>query len=81
MSRPDRRHAALRGVADAIASLDGTYATGPDAGTGPADMADIGETTPHVFCGPAELGGSGDSSPHTALGTLAALHTGVTVEP
>ncbi|MGQ5633649.1 MULTISPECIES: Glu/Leu/Phe/Val dehydrogenase dimerization domain-containing protein [unclassified Streptomyces] len=69
----DRRHAVLRDVADVIASLDGAYATGPDVGTGPADMAVIGETTPHVFCRPAELGGSGDSSPHTALGALAAL--------
>ncbi|MER6736305.1 Glu/Leu/Phe/Val dehydrogenase family protein [Streptomyces puniciscabiei] len=70
---PDRRHAVLRDVAELIAALDGTYATGPDVGTGPADMAVIGETTPHVFCRPAALGGSGDSSPHTALGTLAAL--------
>ncbi|MER6070351.1 Glu/Leu/Phe/Val dehydrogenase dimerization domain-containing protein [Streptomyces sp. NPDC001817] len=70
---PERRHAVLQDVADVIASLDGTYAAGPDVGTGPADMAVIGETTPHVFCRPAELGGSGDSSPHTALGTLAAL--------
>jgi glutamate dehydrogenase/leucine dehydrogenase/GNAT superfamily N-acetyltransferase len=68
-----RRRDVLRDVADVIDSLGGAYATGPDVGTGPDDMALIGETTPHVFCRPAHLGGSGDSSPHTAQGTLAAL--------
>ncbi|MGN9788939.1 Glu/Leu/Phe/Val dehydrogenase dimerization domain-containing protein [Nonomuraea sp. ZG12] len=67
------RRAVLDDVADAIASLDGMYATGPDVGTTPQDMAVIGERTPHVFCRPAQHGGSGDSSPATALGTLAAL--------
>ncbi|MEU2746609.1 GNAT family N-acetyltransferase [Streptomyces collinus] len=68
-----RRRDVLHDVADVIASLGGVYATGPDVGTSPDDMALIGETTPHVFCRPAHLGGSGDSSPHTARGTLAAL--------
>ncbi|KAB2970858.1 Glu/Leu/Phe/Val dehydrogenase [Streptomyces sp. SS1-1] len=70
---PGRRDDVLRDVADVIASLGGKYATGPDVGTGPDDMALISETTPHVFCRPAHLGGSGDSSPHTAQGSLAAL--------
>ncbi|WP_329079956.1 MULTISPECIES: Glu/Leu/Phe/Val dehydrogenase dimerization domain-containing protein [unclassified Streptosporangium] len=70
---PVRRRHALYDVADVIASLDGRYATGPDVGTTPADMAIIGERTPHVFCRPARQAGSGDSSPHTATGTLAAL--------
>ncbi|MFF5533447.1 Glu/Leu/Phe/Val dehydrogenase dimerization domain-containing protein [Streptomyces cinerochromogenes] len=70
---PDRRRAVLDDVADTIESLGGAYATGPDVGTGPDDMAVIGRITPHVFCRPAHLGGSGDSSPHTARGTLAAL--------
>lgn len=68
-----RRRDALHDVGDAIAALDGAYSAGPDVGTSPADMAVIGEITPHVFCRPAEAGGSGDSSPHTADGTLAAL--------
>ncbi|WP_051865958.1 Glu/Leu/Phe/Val dehydrogenase dimerization domain-containing protein [Streptomyces griseus] len=68
-----RRRDVLHDVADVIASLGGVYATGPDVGTSPDDMASIGETTPHVFCRPAHLGGSGDSSPHTARGALAAL--------
>ncbi|MGW3206819.1 Glu/Leu/Phe/Val family dehydrogenase [Streptomyces sp. NPDC001135] len=68
-----RRRDVLRDVAEVIASLGGAYATGPDVGTSPDDMAVIGESTPHVFCKPTDLGGSGDSSPHTAQGTLAAL--------
>lgn len=63
----------LYDVADAIESLDGRYATGPDVGTSPQDMVVIGERTSHVFCKPAEHGGSGDSSPATASGTVAAL--------
>lgn len=70
---PVRRRHVLHDVADVISSLDGRYATGPDVGTSPADMAVIGERTPHVFCRPERQGGSGDSSPHTATGTLAAL--------
>jgi glutamate dehydrogenase/leucine dehydrogenase len=67
------RRAVLHDVGDVIAGLQGAYATGPDVGTGPADMDVIGERTPHVFCRPAQSGGSGDSSPHTAAGVIAAL--------
>ncbi|MEV4347346.1 Glu/Leu/Phe/Val dehydrogenase dimerization domain-containing protein [Actinoplanes sp. NPDC049596] len=67
------RAAALRDVGAVIEKLGGTYATGPDVGTGPDDMVTIGERTSHVFCRPAEAGGSGDSSPATAIGTVAAL--------
>jgi glutamate dehydrogenase/leucine dehydrogenase len=67
------RRAVLHDVADTIDSLGGQYATGPDVGTGPEDMAVIGERTPHVFCRPAATGGSGDSSVPTAIGVLAAL--------
>ncbi|MFG1703875.1 Glu/Leu/Phe/Val dehydrogenase dimerization domain-containing protein [Nonomuraea sp. M3C6] len=68
-----QRRNLLHDVADVIESLDGAYATGPDVGTTPVDMAVIGDRTRHVFCRPQEQGGSGDSSPHTAAGTLAAL--------
>ncbi|GAA2021655.1 amino acid dehydrogenase [Catenulispora yoronensis] len=70
---PGQRREVLLDVADAIEALGGIYATGPDVGTGPDDMALMGERTNHVFCKPTALGGSGDSSPHTADGTLAAL--------
>jgi leucine dehydrogenase len=67
------RRAALLDVGDAIDALGGAYATGPDVGTGPADMDTIAERTRHVFCRPVEHGGSGDSSGHTADGIMAAL--------
>jgi len=67
------RRAILHDVADTIESLGGEYATGPDVGTGPDDMAVIGERTRHVFCRPVAAGGSGDSSTPTAVGVLAAL--------
>lgn len=70
---PDERHDVLRDVGDAVESLGGRYGTGPDVGTGPADMVTIGERTRWVFCRPAERGGSGDSSGPTAEGVLAAL--------
>ncbi|KUL30872.1 Glu/Leu/Phe/Val dehydrogenase family protein [Actinoplanes awajinensis] len=63
----------LQDIGDLIASLHGAYATGPDVGTGPDDMAVIGERTDYVFCRPESAGGSGDSSLHTATGVLAAL--------
>lgn len=68
-----RRQAVLHDVADVIASLGGAYATGPDVGTDPTDMATIAERTPYVFCRPPQAGGSGDSSIQTAVGVLAAL--------
>jgi leucine dehydrogenase len=70
---PERRRAALLDAGDAIEALHGTYATGPDVGTGPADMDTIAGQTRHVFCRPVEHGGSGDSSGHTADGIMAAL--------
>ncbi len=68
------RRAVLHDAGDVIASLGGTYATGPDVGTGPDDMVTIAERTGHAFCRPVYAGGSGDSSGHTAVGVLAALH-------
>ncbi|GAA4957505.1 Glu/Leu/Phe/Val dehydrogenase family protein [Actinoplanes utahensis] len=64
------RRAVLHDVADVVEALGGVYSTGPDVGTGPDDMAVIGERTGHVFCRPS---GSGDSSPATAAGVMAAL--------
>jgi glutamate dehydrogenase/leucine dehydrogenase len=69
----ERRRDVLLDVGDAVESLGGRYGTGPDVGTGPADMVTIAERTRWVFCRPAEQGGSGDSSGPTAEGVLAAL--------
>lgn len=70
---PARRREVLLDVADAVESLGGLYATAPDVGTSPDDMAVIAERTRHVFCTPTEAGGSGDSSRHTADGVVSAL--------
>ncbi|MGI5230259.1 Glu/Leu/Phe/Val dehydrogenase dimerization domain-containing protein [Actinoallomurus sp. CA-142502] len=70
---PSLRRDVLHDVADAAASLDGRYATGPDVGTTPDDMTVIGERTGHVLGRPLGRGGSGDSSDPTATGALAAL--------
>lgn len=68
-----QRRDLLHDVGEVVEDLGGRYATGPDVGTAPEDMAVIGERTAHVFCRPRERGGSGDSSPHTATGVVAAL--------
>ncbi|WP_433790550.1 Glu/Leu/Phe/Val dehydrogenase dimerization domain-containing protein [Actinoplanes sp. CA-252034] len=61
------RRAVLHDVADVVESLGGCFVTGPDVGTGPGDMAVIGERTAHV------LGRAGGSSPATAAGVVAAI--------
>jgi glutamate dehydrogenase/leucine dehydrogenase len=70
---PVTREDLLADVGDLVESFGGGYVTGPDIGTGPADMAAIGRRTPHVLCRPETAGGSGDSSRPTAIGVLAAL--------
>lgn len=57
-----------------VKSLHGTFETGPDVGSSPADMDVIAETgAPHVFCRTPEKGGAGDSAPATALGLFHAI--------
>ncbi|GAA2673696.1 MULTISPECIES: Glu/Leu/Phe/Val dehydrogenase dimerization domain-containing protein [Actinosynnema] len=63
----------LADVGDAVEAFGGDYVTGPDVGTGPADMVGIGRRTRHVLCRPEAEGGSGDSSAPTALGVGAAI--------
>lgn len=65
----DRRRL-LERYGDLLASLGGSFVTGPDVNTREADMDVIGERTPHVFCRSVERGGSGDPSIHTALGVF-----------
>jgi glutamate dehydrogenase/leucine dehydrogenase len=74
---PDVRAGAILDVADAVAALGGRYLTGPDIGTGPADMAVVHERTGYAFCRPTERGGSGDSAAATADGVVAALRAGI----
>lgn len=70
------RKALLADLGELIETFDGTYLTGPDVGTGPADMLALRQWTPHAFCLPEEHGGTGSSSDPTAAGVLAALRAG-----
>ena len=75
---PARRRELIVDIAERIAQLEGRYLTGPDIGSGPADMAVI-HSRAHgwAFCRPEDQGGSGDSSPATARGVVAALTAAV----
>jgi leucine dehydrogenase len=60
----------LRAHGRFIATLDGSYTTGEDVGTTPADMEIIRQETKYVAGTP---GGAGDPSPVTAYGVLRAM--------
>ncbi len=72
-----RRSELLADIGDLVEDLDGRYWTGPDIGTGPADMAEIHRRTRQVFCRPETDGGSGDSSGPTAIGVRSAIRAAV----
>jgi leucine dehydrogenase len=73
---PPQRESALADLGEIIDGFGGTYFTGPDIGTSPADMLTLRRTTPYAFCVPEEHGGAGDSGIPTAIGVLAALRAG-----
>jgi leucine dehydrogenase len=73
----EERRLLLQRYGDLIASLGGSFVTGPDVNTGEADMDVIGERTQYVFCRSVERGGSGDPSVHTALGVFHGLRATV----
>jgi leucine dehydrogenase len=56
-----------------VESLNGRFLTGPDMGTGEADMDLIGTVTAHVFCRSIAAGGSGTASPWTAAGVFSGI--------
>lgn len=60
-------------LGDTIESLGGTYATGEDMGTTPADMDVIARRTSRVFGRTPEHGGSGDPGEWTALGVFVSI--------
>lgn len=71
---PAGRPALLRRYGALVKKMHGTFETGPDVGSSPADMDIIAETgAPHVFCRTPEKGGAGDSAPATALGLFHGL--------
>ena len=67
------RRRILLDFGDAVESLEGSYVTAEDVGTGAADMVVIAERTAHVVGLPRERGGMGDPSPVTARGVLEAI--------
>jgi leucine dehydrogenase len=56
-----------------LADLNGIFETGPDLGTGPADMALIARNYSGVFGLPPEAGGGGNPGPETALGVFCGI--------
>jgi leucine dehydrogenase len=66
----EQRRGLLLRYADLVASLRGTFHTGPDMNTSVMDMDVIAERCPYVFCRSVEQGGSGDPGPHTARGVF-----------
>lgn len=64
------RRRLLLEYASLVASLGGTFQTGPDVNTSPADMDVIAERCPYVVCRSAQRGGAGDPGPHTARGVF-----------
>jgi leucine dehydrogenase len=68
-----RRPDLLADIADLIESFDGLYITGPDIGSSPEDMIEIGRGTSRALCRPASAGGSDDSSGPTATGVIASI--------
>lgn len=69
----DVREGVLLRVGDLIESLGGTYGTGEDMGTTPADMDVIARRTSRVFGRTPEQGGSGDPGRWTALGVFESI--------
>ncbi len=65
------REALLRRYGRLIASLRGTFSTGPDLGSSPADMAVIARETRHVHG--VHPGGVIDPGPYTARGVAEAV--------
>ncbi|MEZ4384574.1 MAG: Glu/Leu/Phe/Val dehydrogenase dimerization domain-containing protein, partial [Nannocystaceae bacterium] len=59
---PAYRRTLYREYGSFCCSLRGCYLTAEDAGTGPADMAEVFATNRFVTCIPPEVGGSGNPS-------------------
>lgn len=66
----ESRRALLRRYGEMIASFGGTFWTGADMNTAPADLDVVAETCPYVFGRSPEHGGSGEPGPTTARGVF-----------
>ena len=67
------RRALYREYGALCTELRGLYVTAEDAGTAPADLAAVFETTRFATCVPPAVGGSGNPSPATARGVVCAM--------
>jgi glutamate dehydrogenase/leucine dehydrogenase len=72
---PESRRAVFAEYGRFVSSLRGCYVTAEDAGTTPADIAEIQHHTRFVTCIPPERGGAGNPSEMTARGVVAAMET------
>lgn len=69
----EERTALLRRFGGLLNSLHGTYRTGEDLGTTPADMKVLAEASPYVMGGHSGGDGPMDPGPFTALGVMAGI--------
>lgn len=76
---PAARAALLHRYGALVHQLGGLVVTGPDVGTGPAEMDIVAETgSPYVFGRSVGSGGSGDSGTPTALGVFQGIQVACT---
>ena len=75
---PERRHAAMLDLGDAVDRFGGSYGVGEDVGTTAEDMLIARERTRFAYCLPESEGGAGEPSEPTAEGVRAAIE--VTLE-
>lgn len=72
-SDPARRRLLFREYGDFVSSLRGCYITAEDAGTNPADVAEVFHSTRFITCIPPNFGGAGNPSAMTAAGVVCAM--------
>ncbi len=72
LQRPARERL-LRSYGRLIERLAGGFETGPDMGSGPAEMDIVARETTHVFGKSEGNGGGGDPGPYTALGVFSGI--------
>lgn len=77
---PGFRRALYREYGSFVSGLRGCYVTAEDVGTGPADMAEVADTTRFATCIPVERGGSGNPSAMTAAGVACAIDAALEFE-
>jgi glutamate dehydrogenase/leucine dehydrogenase len=70
---PDLRRLLYQEYGAFVTGLRGCYVAAEDAGTGPADLAEMARATRFATCLPPERGGSGSPAGMTAAGVVSAM--------